>query len=963
MSTNWDRLEDIFAQAIELNAAERPAFLDRKCAGAPQLREELESLLRAHDEAETSFQTRSSVVRDILGALGSSLLTGRNLGAYRMGPIIGEGGMGIVYHAVDSRNDTPAAVKVLPQELSLDSPWRKRFSREVRATAAIDHPNVVRILDCGEDSGCLFLAMELIPGESLRVLVSRAALPLQKVLDYGIQIAAALAAAHTAGVIHHDLKPGNIMVTPAGTVKVVDFGLSRFEDDSGADSSRSRLSQVGTPAGTIDYLSPEQAGGRRVDARSDLFAMGSVLYEMLSGRRAFHRSTNLETAAAILRDRPEPLPDSVPAPVARLVTRCLAKDAARRVQSATELRGALEELREKLRRGRLKPQRFRRARRIAAWAVPVVVLAAALIVGMPARRNSALHPLRFEQLTNDPHVTMEPALSWDGRWLAYASDRAEDGNVDIWIQPTGQGSARRLTKDSAVDHQPALSPDGSLLAFRSEREPAGIYSMSAAGGEERLLAPGGRQPRFSPNGRWIAYWTGPEVSGDALAVIHSAIFVIPAAGGKPRRLADEFSDAGHPVWSPDSAGVLFAGHRHAGDPAYSFWMASLDGAAPRLKARWLGEIGNSYGPPEPFAWPEEDLVLLRWFPAFSPHSVTHIWSTKFPKRPQSEPPAPEQVTSGRVPYSWCTVDRTGRIVVASGAVRSAIWSLPADTDTAAIHGAMTPLVVEGERQLVMSVTGDGKQLLFSAVDRRGASRYILRHLDSGEEAVLGSGSALNSVLMTRDGRWVAAEGSADNASVDPSHFLSLPPKLGVRAFPLRLTHWDVSRDGTQALAAGVALPRAVVLETPRPEASTVLLQHPSLNLYLANFSFDDRWILFTAENGLDAPHLFAVPFRPPYPIAISQWVDLGEGAFGQWAPSGNRIYFLRDHQGSRCLYTLALDPASKRLVGEAAPVLHFHSAWRSPLQLEPGSFRLLVARDKLVFSLGETQSNLWLSER
>ena len=283
MSTNWDRLEDVFAQASELNAAERPAFLDRKCAGAPKLREELESLLRAHDEAEASFQTRSSVVRDILGALGRSLLSGRTVGAYQMGPIIGEGGMGIVYQAVDSRNNTPVAVKVLPQELSLDSPWRKRFSREVRVTAAIDHPNVVRILDYGEDSGCLFLTMELIPGESLRVLISRGALPLQKVLDYGIQIAAALEAAHAAGVIHHDLKPGNIMVTPEGTVKVVDFGLSRFEDDSGADSSRSRLSQVGTPAGTIDYLSPEQAGGRRVDARSDLFAMGSVLYEMLSG--------------------------------------------------------------------------------------------------------------------------------------------------------------------------------------------------------------------------------------------------------------------------------------------------------------------------------------------------------------------------------------------------------------------------------------------------------------------------------------------------------------------------------------------------------------------------------------------------------------------------------------------------------------------------------------------------------
>jgi eukaryotic-like serine/threonine-protein kinase len=963
MSTNWDRLEDIFAQAIELNAAERPAFLDRKCAGAPQLREELESLLRAHDEAEASFQTRSSVVRDILGALGSSLLTGESVGVYRMGPIIGEGGMGIVYQAVDSRDDTPVAVKVLPQEFSLDSPWRKRFSREVRATAAIDHPNVVRILDHGEDSGCLFLAMQLIPGESLRVLLSRAALPLQKVLDYGIQIAAALAAAHAAGVIHHDLKPGNIMVTPEGTVKVVDFGLSRFEDDSGADSSRSRLSQVGTPAGTIDYLSPEQAGGRHVDARSDLFAMGSVLYEMLSGRRAFHRSTNLETAAAILRDRPEPLPDSVPAPVARLVARCLAKDAARRIRSAAELRGALEELGEKLRRGKLKPRRFRRARRMARWAVPAAVLAGALVVGLSVRRNATPHPLRFEQLTNDPHVTIEPALSWDGRWLAYASDRAEDGNVDIWIQPTGQGAARRLTKDPAVDHQPALSPDGSLLAFRSEREPAGIYIMSAAGGEERLLAAGGRQPRFSPNGRWIAYWTGPEVTGDALAVIHSAIFVIPAAGGKPRRLAAEFSDAGHPVWSPDSASLLFAGHRNAADSEMSFWMAPLDGAPPRLKTRWLGDVGNSYAPPEPFAWPEDNMVLLRWYPASWFNSVTHIWSMRFPKRPESEPAAPEQVTSGPVPYSWCTVDRTGRMVVAGGAVRSAIWSLPADSDNATVRANMTPLVLEGDRQILLSMTGDGKQVLFLAADRRGVSRYILRHLDSGEQAVVGSALELNSVLLTRDGRWVAAEGASGNGNSIAPHLLGLPPSLGVRVFPRLLTHWDVSRDGTQALAAGVTLPRAVILDTLQPEGSTVLLEHSALNLYLAKFSSDYRWILFTAENGLDAPHLFAAPFRPPYPIEVSRWVDLGEGVFGQWAPSGNRIYFLRDHQGSRCLYTLALDPATKRPAGEAAPVLHFHSAWRSPLQLEPGSFRLLVAQDKLVFSLGETQSNLWLSER
>jgi serine/threonine protein kinase len=961
MSTNWDRLEDIFAQAIEIDPAERAAFLDRKCGSAPALRAELESLLRAHDEAEISFQTRSEAVRDILGALGSSLLTGRTLGPYRIGPIIGEGGMGIVYQAVDSRQGTAVAVKVLPQELSLDSPWRKRFSREVRATAAIQHSNVVRILDYGEDAGCLFLAMELIPGESLRTVISRGALPLKMVLDYAVQMAAALEAAHAAGVIHHDFKPGNIMVTPAEELKVVDFGLSRFEDDSGGDGSRSRLSQVGTPAGTIDYLSPEQAGGRGVDARSDLFAFGSVLYEMLTGRRAFHRSTNLETAAAILRDRPEPLPDAVPLAVAGLVEKCLAKDAGRRFASSAELRSALEGLRARFRRGKLKARRFRRTRRIALWASAASVLTVATVFGLSRAHLASRSPLRFERLTDDPHVTNEPALSDDGRWLAYASDRAEDGNVDVWIQPTGQGSARRLTSNPAVDHQPALSPDGSMLAFRSEREPAGIYIMPAAGGAERLLVAGGRDPRFSPDGRWLAYWEGPDVNGDAQAVGHSAVFAIPAAGGSPHRLAADFSDAVHPVWSPDSTRLLFSGHQLADDPDTRFWTVSIDGGAPRLKARWPVEIANSIAPPQPFAWPKQGEVLLSWYRRES-DAATHIWRMVFPQRPGSETPELQRLTAGPVPYTWCTTDRTGRIVVASGALRSAIWTLPVDADTAAVHGAMSPLVVEGERQTLLSATTDGKLVLFRAADRRGKEVYMLRHVDSGQQTEVGSGEILNSVRVTSDGRWACIEATAKWQASDLSQLVALPPKMGLRIFGHPSTQWDLSRDGREALATGVLLPRPVELESLEGEPSRILLQHPGYNLYLANFSPDNRWIVVTAENGIDQPRLFAVPFEPPYPIAISRWVDLGDGAFGSWAPSGKRIYFLREHQGSRCLYTQILDPVTKKPVGEAQAVLHFHSAWRSPLQLQPGYFRLMVARDKLVFLLGETQSNLWLSE-
>jgi serine/threonine protein kinase len=965
MNADWSHLEELFAQAIALNDSERAGFVEQACAGAPELRAELDSLLAAHEQAEASFAARSLAVRDILGALGRGLLTGQSLGPYRMGSIIGEGGMGIVYQATDTPNDAPVAIKVLPHEISLDSPWRKRFAREVRATAAIDHPSVVRILDTGEDSGCLYLVMELIPGESLRAVLQCGALPLDKVLDYGTQVACALEAAHAAGVIHHDLKPGNIMVQPEGSLKVVDFGLSRFQDDSGGDSARTRLSQVGTPAGTIDYLSPEQAGGRPVDARSDLFAMGSVLYEMLAGRRAFHRATNLETAAAILRDQPAPLPNSIPAPVVRLVSKCLAKDADARVQSATDLRAALESLREKLHQGKLKPQRFRRAFRIAAWAAPAALVAAALtIAAMSASRGIALHPPRFQRLTDDPHLTSDPALSLDGRWLAYASDRAEDGNLDIWIQPTGQGSARRLTNDPAVDYQPSLSPDGSLLAFRSEREPAGIYIMPSAGGEAHLLAAGGREPRFSPDGKWIAYWTGPAVNADPEMIIHSAIFVIPASGGTPRRLAASLPGAEHPVWSPDSRTILFAGGQPSREMNEDFWAVPLAGGAPELKARWPMGIGYTLSPPQPLAWPEEDSVLFKWLQNGSA-AVVRIWRMRFPKHPASEMPVADPITSGKTPYTWCAIDRTGRMVAASGTSRSAVWSQPVEPDTAQMHGAMSPLVVEGEQQLLSSMTANGKMLLFTSTDRRGERRLIIQDFDAGQQTILGTSVSLDQALLTRDGRWVSVRATWEQQNRPFAEILTLPPGMGIRSFPYRLgslTEWDLNRDGTLALAYAATEPRSVALQTLQSADPVPLLVHPELNLYLANFSPDDRWILVTAENGVDPPHLFAIPFLQPYPIPVRKWVDLGEGVFGRWAPSGNRVYFLRDHQGSRCLYTLALDSATKRPAGEAQALLHFHSAWRSPVQLEPGFFRVLVAPDKLIFSLGETQSNLWLSE-
>jgi Tol biopolymer transport system component len=654
--------------------------------------------------------------------------------------------------------------------------------------------------------------------------------------------------------------------------------------------------------------------------------------------------------------------------VERVVGNCLAKDAGKRVQSARELRERLEALRERLKHSRLQPQRFRRTRRIAAWALPAAVLAVALLIfGMSGNRTPANRALRFQRLTDDPHVTTEPALSLDGRWLAYASDRAEDGNVDIWIQGTGQASARRLTNHPAVDHEPALSPDGRLLAFRSEREPAGIYVMSlkeaggksssATVGQERLVATRGRRPQFSPDGQWIAYWSGPEVNGDAAAGMHSAIFVIPSAGGAPRRLAENFSEARYPVWSPDSGSVLFAGHREFNSDDSEFWTAPLDGGAQRLKARWKNDAWNSMTPATPFAWPRKDLLLLRWVPPGTNSLSTHIWRVRFPNRPESEAPVPEQVTSGLGPYTWCTADRSGRIMVAGGPRRSAIWSLPIVADTAELRGGMSPLALEGERESLSSMTADGKQMLFESQDPRGLERWILRNLDSGLETILESGSLTGPMLIAPGGKWVST-------MKHPflSQRLGLPPALKLRQFKNRQIMWDLSQDGSLCLSAGLSRHRSVELDRSATDDSVVLLEHPAFNLYLAYFSADGRWIVVTAENGQDPPRLFAVPFRPPYPIPVSSWVDLGEGIFGRWAPSGNRIYFLREHQGARCIFTRALDPVTKRPVGDATAVLHLHSAWRSPLQMDPGYFRLVVTPGRLVFPLGEIQSNLWLAE-
>ncbi len=400
-------------------------------------------------------------------------MVGQTVSHYRVLEKLGSGGMGVVYKAEDVRLKRPVALKFIPEDLARDRKILARFRREAEAASALNHPNICIVYDIGDSDGRPFIAMEYVAGRTLDQLIGRKGLELPEALRCAIQIADALTKAHAAGIVHRDLKPSNIMVTEDGLVKVVDFGLAKLAErpESGEEATRTVTEGVDTEAGTIigtvAYMSPEQAEGRPVDARSDIFSFGSVLYEMLTGRRAFHGDSKVSTLAAILREEPPPVSElsaRVPTEVDRIVTRCLRKDSQRRWQTMADLRIALEDVKEDSESGKLAaPEREQARTRRWVWPVAAVVGVAAVavvIAWLATRRPPQAFELRPERFTADTGITDWPAISPDGNLVAYRSDRSGEGNFDVYVQHISVGQPTRLTRHEADDYDPTISPDG-----------------------------------------------------------------------------------------------------------------------------------------------------------------------------------------------------------------------------------------------------------------------------------------------------------------------------------------------------------------------------------------------------------------------------------------------------------------------------------------------------------------------
>jgi len=430
--------------------------------------------------------------------------SGDKLGPYEILAPLGAGGMGEVYRARDSRLGRTVAVKVVRGE------YNERFEREARAISALNHPHICTLHDVGSQDGVNYLVMELVDGETLADRLHKGPLPQDQALRIAIEMVGALETAHRKGITHRDLKPGNIMLTKSG-VKLLDFGLAKFVAAPAAAAGETLtmaapITARNTILGTPHYMAPEQVEGKDADARADVFAFGCLLYEMLAGRRAFDGNSGVTIMAAILEREPGPLTPAGPAPgtpLDWLVGRCLEKNRDDRFQSMHDVCLELERFRAQ---PALAPRRTRR-REIAAWFAAAVCLAG-MAVAIWFRPASGVSNLPLTRVTWDAGVSASPAISPDGRLLAYASDRDGQNNLDLYVQQAAGGSPVRLTHTDADESEPSFSPDGSSVAFSSSEGGDSIYVMPALGGELRLLVRGATPRAIPPTAIGLRIGTG-----------------------------------------------------------------------------------------------------------------------------------------------------------------------------------------------------------------------------------------------------------------------------------------------------------------------------------------------------------------------------------------------------------------------------------------------------------------------
>ncbi len=898
-------------------------------------------------------------------------LIGRSLLHYEITEKIGEGGMGAVYRALDTHLDRPVAVKVLPPQKVADPERKSRFVQEAKAASALRHPNIVVIHDIASDGGLDFIVMEFVEGQSLDQLIGRRGLKLGEALGYAVQIADGLAKAHGAGIVHRDLKPTNVMVTPEGLVKILDFGLAKLTEHSPAsaagptmtlDAEGRPLTEEGYIVGTAAYMSPEQAEGQKVDARSDIFSFGSVLYEMLTGRRAFGRDSQMKTLAAVINEEPKPASsagEAVPGELERVVSRCLRKDPQRRWQTMSDLKVALQDLKEDSESGRLlAPATPRKGKGRLAWiaAGAIGVAALALIVKFVVLKPEG--PVKYEitPLTFDSGFTAFPTLPKEGNLMVFASDRGGE-SLDLWVQHLAGGQPRRLTDDPLNDWFPSFSPDGSQVVFSSGRGGGGIYTIDPLGvSGPRQLVDRGFVPRFSPDGRWIAFVGVPASLESRLY----RMFLLSPKGGEiqpfhPELYPTYIGQGGPLVWSPDGTRILFRG-RLLDDPASEDWWVAPVGAGAAVRTHVAESISLRFTS-FPVGWSGDEVYFvsgttIEGANLFRAHIDEKTWRIQGPAHP---------VTTGPGMKLFPSVMPDGRIIFTEMTAEISTWSVRARADDGAVTGEPERLTQDLMQKFSPTIARDGSIAAFLAFGGAQQSKLEVRIMDlrSGQETVFPlQGLNLGGTVISPDGTRLAYRDVVGGAL---RTFLRTPSEPTARELCASCDLLDFFPDSESA--AVLVEQNSVARMDLRTGQVSPLLTLDAGRISDVALSPDGKWLAarLGERDGYAAIRIFPID-GPPEDPRIK--VTAAEGDYflssPAWSPNGRWLYYLSERTGRTTIMALELDPRSKKPVGAEREV--FASA-RANLMLNfpMGNGAIAVAADRILFTATETRGNIFMA--